>query len=333
MNLKIENRFNILGKEKGYYHSFPTLVRQQKQLWLACRSGSVSGSQAHGVDGKVLLYSAEVTRPDRWISHGSLFEPSPDGTHNELDAILSAPEADLVFLATRDYEWRKRNDVYLSRGRTPVLTRRTLLTEISDQFAICFGHIRKTVDADLLMPGYCGFGDEPSGTPVLLVSDNHGRTWTLRSKVASSAKTDTRLTEYSLGYLGDTSWTALVRNETPPFNLYRTQSIDDGRTWNDPEKTELYGHAPMILDCESGHGHLVLYRDLGETDPGVAIGLSRDNGVTWERAGRIVTYTGSIYDGGYGDLVPLEKNHYLAVYYLCDEDASPWIEGCIFSIV
>jgi hypothetical protein len=103
MHLKIEHRFSILEKEKGRYHSFPTLVRQQDQLWLACRSGSVSGRQAHGVDGKVLLFSAEVTRPDRWISHGSLFEPSADGTRNELDAILSAPETNLFFLATRDY--------------------------------------------------------------------------------------------------------------------------------------------------------------------------------------------------------------------------------------
>ena len=332
MHLKIEHRFSILEKEKGHYHSFPTLVRQQNQLWLACRSGSVSGRQVHGVDGKVLLFSADVARPDRWISHGPLFEPSPDGTRNELDAILSAPETNLFFLATRDYVWKERNDVYLSMGPTPILTERKLLTEISEQHAICFGHIRNTVSGDLLLPGYCGFSDEPSGTPVLLVSHDRGRTWTLRSKVASSANVGTRLTEYSLGHLGNSSWTALLRNETPPFNLYRTESHDDGRSWSTPEKSAMCGHAPMILDVESGHGHLVLYRDLSETDPGVAVGLSLDKGALWERSGRIATYTGSIYDGGYGDLVQLEKNCYLAVYYLCDEDALPWIEGAVFSI-
>ena len=55
MHLKIEKRSPILKKEKGQYHSFPTLVRQENQLWMACRSGSVSGRQAHGVDGKVLI--------------------------------------------------------------------------------------------------------------------------------------------------------------------------------------------------------------------------------------------------------------------------------------
>ena len=333
MHLKIEHRFSILEKEKGHYHSFPTLVRQQDQLWMACRSGLVSGCQVHGVDGKVLLYSADVTRPDRWISHGPLFEPSPDGTRNELDAILSAPEQGSIFLVTRDYEWKKRNDVYLSMGRTPVLTNRTLLTDISEQYAICFGHIRKTVGGDLLMPGYCGFSDEPVGAPVLLVSGDRGETWAFRSKVASSTAAGTRLTEYSLGYLGNTSWAALIRNETQPFNLYRTESLDDGRSWSNPKKTEFCGHAPMILDSESGHGHLVIYRDLSGSEPGVAIGLSMNKGLSWKQAGRLTSYRGSIYDGGYGDLVQLEENCYLAVYYLCDEDNSPWIEGCTFSII
>lgn len=333
MHLKIDNRFTILEKQKGHYHSFPTLVRQQNQLWLACRSGSVSKHQAHGDDGKVVLFSADVTRPDRWKHHGSLFEPSPDGTRNELDAILSAPEQNLIFLATRDYVWKKRNDVYLSRGQTPILTHRTLLTEISDHYVICFGHIRKTVGGGLLMPGYCGFSDEPVGTPVLLVSGDRGETWAFRSKVASSTAAGTRLTEYSLGYLGNTGWVALVRNETRPFNLYRTESRDDGRSWSNPKKTELCGHAPMILDSESGHGHLAIYRDLSGSEPGVAIGLSMDKGLSWKQAGRLTSYSGNIYDGGYGDLVQLEANRYLAVYYLCDEDNSPWIEGCTFSIL
>ncbi|WP_372679946.1 sialidase family protein [Desulfosarcina sp.] len=332
MHLKIENRFAILEKKKGQYHSFPTLVRQENQLWMACRSGSVSGSQAHGVDGRVLLFSADVARPDRWISHGPLFEPSPEGSRNELDAILSAPEQGLIFLATRDYEWPARNDVYLSMGQTPVLTHRTLLTDISDQYAICFGHVRQTVSGDLLMPGYCGLPDEPSGTPVLLASGDRGNTWTFRSKVASSARVGTRLTEYSLGSLGNSSWTALLRNETPPFNLYRTESHDDGQSWSNPEKTDLCGHAPMILDSESARGHLVIYRDLAGAGPGVAIGLSMDKGWAWNRVGLLSSYTGSIYDGGYGDLVQLEANRYLAVYYLCDEDAAPWVEGCVFSL-
>ena len=332
MRLKIQKQFPILKKEKGKYHSFPTITRQDAGLWMACRSGSVSGRQAHGVDGKVLLFSAEATQPDRWISHGPVFEPSPDGTRNELDAILSAPEPDLIFLATRDYVWPERNDVYLSSGRSPVPTQRKLLTEISDRYAICFGHIRKTAGGDLLMSGYSRFSDEPSGAPVLLVSKNRGRTWSFRAKVASSAKAGTRLTEYSLGHLGDTIWTAMVRSETPPFNLYRIETADDGRSWSNPVKTDLCGHAPMILDVQSIAGHLVIYRDLSEPTPGVSVAMRLDNGTGWQRAGRLTSYSGSIYDGGYGDLIQLEANRFMAVYYLGDGDNAPWIEGCVFSL-
>lgn len=330
--MNIEQRFVVIKKKLGRYHGFPTLVRQGRKLWLACRSGTASPHQAHGIQGKVLLFSADLSTPGQWKAQGSLFVPPTGSTGNELDAILSMPEPDLFFLATRDYERNVRNDVYLSRGHQAALTERQLLTNLSDHYAICFGHIRRTFTGELLMPGYCGFSDEPSGTPVLLVSKNRGRTWSLRSKVANSTKVGTRLTEYSIGYLGKTSWTALIRNETPPFHLYRTESDDDGRSWTFPKKTKLCGHAPMILDCEAVGGHLVLYRDLSETDPGVAIGTSSNKGVSWKRIGRLVSYSGGIYDGGYGDLVQLDQKRILAVYYICDEDASPWIEGCVFSI-
>jgi hypothetical protein len=88
----------------------------------------------------------------------------------------------------------------------------------------------------------------------------------------------------------------------------------------------------MIFDTEAMGGHLAVYRDLSESKPGVAIGMSLDQGVSWQRIARLAAYSGSIYDGGYGDLVQLEGNRYLAVYYLGDRDASPWIEGAIFSI-
>lgn len=332
MHLKIEARFPIVKKKVGAYHAFPTIIRQTDQLWLACRSGRVSGRQDHGDRGKVLLFSTDVGQPDNWSPFGTLFEPALTQSVNELDAILSAPASDLIFLATRDYEFTRRNDVYLSRGSSPALTRRRLLTTISDQKAICFGHIRLAKSGDLLMSGYCGFEDEPAGTPVLLASADRGKTWTFRAKVASSAAVGTRLTEYSLGYLGNRNWVVLMRNETPPFDLYRCQSSDDGRTWSVPVKTTLFGHAPMILDSQTIGGHLVIYRDLSETDPGVAIGMSQDQGRSWRRMARLAAYTGSIYDGGYGDVVQLNDTRYMAVYYLCDADASPWIEGCIFSI-
>ncbi len=328
----IEQRFNVLKKQPGRYHGFPTLVRQERKLWLACRSGIVNLNQAHGIKGSVLLFSADLSKPDQWHAQGPLFTPSSGTTGNELDAILSMPEPGLFFLATRDYERKLRNDVYLSRGRNPALTERLMLTSISDHYAICFGHIRKTLDGGLLMPGYRGYSDEPDGTPVLLRSRDHGKSWQLIGNVASSTAVGTRLTEFSLGHLGETNWTVLIRNETPPFFLYRAETCDDGLTWSFPEETQLKGHAPMIIETQPTNRHVVLYRDLSATPAGVAVAISDGNGGDWRKLGRLAEYPGSIYDGGYGDLVHLDGERFLAVYYLCDHDGAPWIEGCVFKI-
>lgn len=91
------------------------------------------------------------------------------------------------------------------------------------------------------------------------------------------------------------------------------------------------GHAPMIIKTENGE-FLVLYRDLSEDYPGIGIGISTHGGTCWQRRGCLASYHGDIYDGGYGDIVAISKKYFLAVYYLCDEDASPWIEGAVFSV-
>ncbi len=330
--MQIKKRFSILAKEIGCYHAFPTIIRQNNRLWMACRTGKTSNRQAHGIDGRVRLFSANAGKPDIWKDHGILFKPTTDGTRNELDAILSAPSEEMIFLVTRDYEYQKRNDVYLSQSSRLPVKKRNLLTDISSQYIICYGHIRKTNNNNLLMPGYCGFPDEPDGTPILLVSDNDGRSWKMRAKVASSTQTGTRLTEYSLGYLGDRRWTALMRSETPPHQLFQTKTSDNGRTWTPAKPTSLQGHAPMLVELKSQQGLLAIYRDLSETEPGVSIGIQLNQDDDWQKHGRLATYQGSIYDGGYGDVINIWDNQYLAVYYLCDTDGTPWIEGCLFSI-
>ncbi len=329
--MQIEKRFSILAKEDGWYHAFPTIIRQNETLWMAFRTGRTSNRQAHGVDGRVRLFSADAGKPNIWKDHGVLFKPTTDGTRNELDAILSAPTEEMIFLATRDFEYQKRNDVYLSKSSRLPVKNRTLLTDISNQYIICYGHIRKTNGNRLIMPGYCGFHDEPDGTPILLVSENDGFSWKMRAKVASSTQAGTRLTEYSLGYLGARQWTSLIRSETSPNQLFQSTTFDNGRTWTRAEPTSLVGHAPMIIEMKPENGLLAVYRDLSESDPGVSVGikLNRDN--NWQKLGSLAAYLGSIYDGGYGDVLNIADDRYLAVYYLGDSDRSPWIEGCVFS--
>jgi len=330
--MNLEQQFVIVEKQVGRYHAFPTLAQTDGIIWLACRSGNVAKRQCHGGEGSVRLFEASAAEVDCWRDKGTLFSPSPEGSCNELDAIISAPTAELAFLATRDFEYGRRNNTFFSRCSGFPCTERVPLAEIADRALICFGHIRRTADETLLMSGYAGTENEPQAAPYLLASTDQGQSWQLRAKVASSESAGTRLTEYSLGHLGDVRWITLIRSETPPYFLHRSESMDDGRSWSAPQPTDLKGHAPMLIEIKPSGNLLVLYRDLSRKAPDVGIGFSDDGGKTWHRIGSLASYKGSIYDGGYGDLIQLEGNRFLAVYYLCDQDASPWIEGAIFTI-
>ena len=88
----------------------------------------------------------------------------------------------------------------------------------------------------------------------------------------------------------------------------------------------------MLIEIKPSGNLLMLYRDPSQKMPGTGIGCSRDGGNNRQRIGSLDLYGGSIYDGRYGDLIQLEDNRFLAAHYLCAQDASPWIEGAIFSL-
>jgi hypothetical protein len=47
--------------------------------------------------------------------------------------------------------------------------------------------------------------------------------------------------------------------------------------------------------------------------------------------GMLTQYGGNRYNGGYGDVLEIDSNLFLAVYYISDADETPWIEGRLFS--
>ncbi len=331
--LGIQKKFTIVHPQKGRYASFPTMARLGNEIWLAYRSATKNQSIVHGFDGDVRLLSCTADTPEIWQHPKKIFKP--DGiTVNEIDAIISNPDDNMVFLSTRDYNPKVKGTTFLSsfqlEDSTPLKSpvpnfTRTALSNISDTELASFGHICITADHEYLMPGY-------SDSPKLLSSNDMGKSWKLKSILADSNKEGTLLTEFSIVQTGKHQWTALIRNETPPYTLLRVKSDDNCATWSPTEPTPLLGHAPMIIKAQDSK-LVVLYRDLSGEQPGIGIGISIDNGNKWKHTGSIASYTGSIYDGGYGDIMELEKNKFLAVYYTCDEDASPWIEGVVFSIL
>ena len=332
-SILIERQFTVSRKEKGMYHAFPTVIRVGDDLWLAYRSGKANNRAVHGLEGKVMLIRSSIADPSMWEDAVELFAEG-----NELDAVISGPFNEIVFLGTRTQSPGYAGKCFLSRWQASDIfpqkedkkMGRQHLHNISDTRITCFGHIRRTEQNTLLLPGYGRVHSEESvHSPLLLFSEDEGKSWSLRSIVASSEKTGTTLSEFSLAYLENDTWVALIRNEMPPYPLMLARSTDDGRTWSDIEPTALAGHAPMLLELESGR-ILVVYRDLSKDIPGISMGMGTDFGRQWHYLARFSNYEGSIYDGGYSDIVSLGNNRFLAVYYICDADASPWIEGTVF---
>lgn len=334
--ISIRERFVIVPKNVGRYHSFPAMVRFKNSLLLSFRSGFVQQGEMHGTGGAVHLLHADVSCPQEWRPLPMGMDTADDD-HNEMDAILSLPseggEINELFLATRNYDvdgicrtWLSKleGDFLIAPSAEPHLNLipRRHLKEISDLEINCYGHIQRTLSGELLMPGY-------TSSPVLLFSGDNGLTWQFRSQIYEN---DDRMTlsEFSMVHQKGTEWMALIRNEKRTQALQLICSEDDGQTWSHPEPTVLTGHAPMAIRTWQGD-FMVIYRDLSEKKQGVSIGFCRGDGRCWEMLGRLCEYTGNLYDGGYGDLLQLKQNLFLAVYYRCDKDASPWIEGVLFS--
>lgn len=327
--LDIKERFTIIPSKKGRYASFPTMIRVGDSIWMTCRVADTDDKIVHGFKGEVRMFSCDSHDPCAWKAHGTLFRPGKESV-NEIDAVISNPDDKMLFLSTRDYSPGRGGAIFLSvreiqgiqafmdGGRIP-------LDEISDTRIVCFGHVRKTGEGEYLMPGYYE-------SPKLLYSTDQGRSWNLRSVLASSEKEGTQLSEFSIVQTAESEWAALIRNETAPFPLFSVRSCDNGWTWSPPQPTVLLGHAPMIIKALDGK-LVTVFRDLSCEQAGVGIGISLDGGKSWEYGGALATYDGSIYDGGYADILELQANRFLAVYYLGNEAASPGIEGCVFSII
>jgi len=355
---RIIERFSILPKQKNGYHAFPTLTKVNDRILLTCRSGYSDSNEPHGRGGRVRLLSALVSSPEQWTDHGVLFG-NPEGENYELDALISGPFAsgddnagfdfNELILITREYRikaFNKNYISYLSIDDVESLTRaslnesvvetqgvvpRRLLTECGINPSACFGHIQSAEDGALLLSGYGETTGNGIVSPLLWHSYDFGRSWQLRAIVANSADCDKKLNEFSLTSCGNKKWLALIRDNVEPHVICRAFSEDDGFSWSPAVETDLCGHAPLLYRLNEKQ-HLVLLRDLTENQPSVSIYGSDNQGKRWQAIAELNVYAGGLYNGGYGDIVALPNDKFLATYYVSDADASPWIEGVIFTL-
>ena len=310
MDIKVIEQRELFAKEVGRYKSFPTVVKTDSYIFLAFREGIVNPEKPHGESGVVRLFrSADAIKWD---------EISVPFSDNELDAIISGPFGEHLFLWTRSFVYRVKSDVYLSRfkvGESP--TSRSIF-RLPDATFCPFSHIRQ-VDSLLLGTGY----GEIDGvvTPIIVESGDLGDSWSVRGLVTPDGFSP-ELNEVSLLPLDD-GFIAVMRSREPSFELYYSFS-KDASVWNEPDGIGILGQAPMLLKSCGGRV-LFVFRDLMEEIPGVGLAVS-DNFSEWTYF-RIDKYTGDMYDGGYADIIELDRNEFFIVYYMSDENGSPWIRA------
>ncbi len=312
--MKIVKEITLSKKEHGKYKAFPTVVVADNEIIIAYREGFTDAAKPHGKNGCVkLLKSRDL---EKWKEIKTPF------CDNELDAVVSATGNNYLFLATRSYEYRKRNDVYISRfGNGEIPMQRDVIKFDNAQVTM-FGHIIEN-NGELIAPAYgtC-YGIQ---SPMLLSSVNFGETWKIKALITPEGHKPV-LNETSIIKLED-RFLAIMRSQEPSYNLYCAFS-KDLKDWSKPEKLGILGHAPMVGKL-SDKRLAFAFRDLNDNLPGVGLAVSND-GISWERH-NICHYTGNLYNGGYADFVEIEKSKLFVVYYICDEDNEPWIEGAIIN--
>jgi hypothetical protein len=305
----------IARKEKGKYKAFPTIVKTEDEYIIAYREGFTDITKPHGKNGCVKFLKSRDLK--NWQEFKLPF------CDNELDAIISGAFNGELFIATRSYEYKKRNDVYISKFKKDSIPDTRDLIKFDDAQFTMFGHIVKEKD-ELLAPAYGIY--KGISSPMILSSNNFGKNWHIKSLITPNGFTPI-LNETSIAKFDD-KFIAVMRSQEPSYELYCAFS-DDLENWGNPQKIGILGHAPMVKLLKNGTLAFV-FRDLNNDLPGVGLALSK-NGADWEYK-NICSYTGNLYNGGYADFVEIDNNKLFVVYYIADEDNEPWIEAKIIKL-
>jgi hypothetical protein len=168
-----------------------------------------------------------------------------------------------------------------------------------------FEQIAEIPDGSLLAVGY-GFRLGPDRVPrpkwesYCLRSNDAGNTWRFHGIIGRNDRDPLAgYTEPQVTVLRDGSLLAVLRTECAKTGpMYRTRSIDGGKTWEPPEKLWPFGVLPQLLTLKNGVTVLSFGR------PGVHLLISKDGqGREWENRTSLVveSFEGTGISGeGYG---------------------------------
>lgn len=182
---------------------------------------------------------------------------------------------------------------------------------------IPFGDILKGADGTLRVLAYNQSSDKIINTLSVFKSDDDGRHWRWLSKI-SDAKNETAFAgghnETAFFYTGSGKWIAAARRWKAGAGMDLFTSSDDGRSWKMTGAiTEAAQHPAHITRLENGD-LLLTYGNRKKNEYGVAVKVSKDNGVTWSTE-KIVISDLTSSDCGYPSSVQLKDGSILTAYY------------------
>lgn len=184
-------------------------------------------------------------------------------------------------------------------------------------------------DGVLLLVGYADM-DRGGQAAFLSKSEDSGLTWSQPEIVAHDPSGMIDYQEPALLDLGDGHLLCILRTVDRHLTadeadeqkrrrgltawMYQTHSWDNGRTWEPPTRTAIYGHPPNLIRLSDGR---ILCSYGYRRDPfGVRACFSHDGGQSWEMENEVVLRTdGGGTDLGYPSSVEMTDGSILTSYY------------------
>ena len=313
----------LVPHRKGIYSSFPTFAEYKGDLFIYYRQGRTNVTYVHGLNGRVLRLKIKISDLEETIEGKSdvpLWELAEKrvvfNAENELDSIVSKLEDNLFSLCTRNHVHGVLNECFVSFNNEPEFTEREPVKIKGISIHAFYGKAFKS-PYGYVFPAYGAFEKDGEQRPLLLVTDT--QKWDVLSFLPAKSKEARRLNECSVIH-HKSRWHIFIREDEPPYGIWWAVS-KDLIEWTEPVKIVTKAHAPMGIVV--GNEVLVAFRYL------INNGLHAIGYIYPFCESKVIhiadTYRGNMFDGGYCDL-GIINNKVLMIYYLGNEEASPYIK-------
>lgn len=194
-------------------------------------------------------------------------------------------------------------------------------------------------DGDLLIPIYGGRGGSQDAIAVVVRSSDDGRTWSPESEATIAAAPGVSFVEPAVASLGGGRLLAMIRTEGRERNAFESYSLDGGRTWSAPARTDLVAQASDLLPMQGGPNRDLLVHTWGDVSG--RFGESRPTVLQVVRfrefpSARLSSEPRLLHQGqcwsdeGYPSSVQLSESRVLTVYY---DACGGYIAGTFSTIV